>query len=114
MIHWIPSKGVISAIEDISPRKRAEKEKDALQNQLAQSQKMEAIGTLVGGLAHDFNNMLQIILGYTQSIMMEKDESHEDYPDLESIVRTVKDGGELVNKLLMFGRELRFVRSLWT
>jgi two-component system cell cycle sensor histidine kinase/response regulator CckA len=100
-----PSKGLISAIEDVSARKRAEKEKDALQAQLAQSQKMEAIGTLVGGLAHDFNNMLQIILGYTQLIMMEKDESHEDYPDLESIVRTVKDGAELVNKLLMFGRE---------
>lgn len=100
-----PSKGVISAIEDISPRKRAEKEKDALQNQLAQSQKMEAIGTFVGGLAHDFNNMLQIILGYTQLIMMEKGEDHEDYLDLLSIVRTVKDGAELVNKLLMFGRE---------
>ena len=82
-----PSKGVISAIEDISPRKKAEREKDALQAQLAQSQKMEAIGTLVGGLAHDFNNMLQIILGYTQLIMMEKDEAHEDYPDLESIVQ---------------------------
>ncbi len=66
---------------------------------------MEAIGTFVGGLAHDFNNMLQIILGYTQLIMMEKDEAHEDYPDLQSIVRTVKDGAELVNKLLMFGRE---------
>ncbi len=99
------SKGVISAIEDISSRKRAEKEKEDLQTQLAQSQKMEAIGTFVGGLAHDFNNMLQIILGYTQLIMMEKGEDHEDYLDLMSIERTVKDGAELVNKLLMFGRE---------
>jgi two-component system, cell cycle sensor histidine kinase and response regulator CckA len=100
-----PSKEVISAIEDISSRKKAEREKDGLQAQLAQSQKMEPIGTLVGGLAHDFNSMLQIILGYTQVIMMEKDEAHEDYPDLESIVRTVKDGAELVNKLILFGRE---------
>ena len=59
----------------------------------------------MGGLAHDFNNMLQIIIGYAQLLMMDKEEDHEDYPDLLSIVRTVRDGAELVSKLLMFGRE---------
>lgn len=100
-----PHKGVIAIIADITPRKVAEREKEALVAQLLQSQKMETVGTLVGGLAHDFNNMLQIILGYTQLLMMDKDEDHEDYPDLLSIVRTVRDGAELVSKLLMFGRE---------
>ncbi|MGO8880333.1 MAG: PAS domain S-box protein [Desulfomonilaceae bacterium] len=100
-----PHKGVIATIADITPSKKAEQEKEALMAQLVQSQKMEAIGTLVGGLAHDFNNMLQIILGYTQLLMMDKGEDHGDYPDLLSIVRTVKDGADMVNKLLMFGRE---------
>ncbi|MHB8205469.1 MAG: PAS domain-containing hybrid sensor histidine kinase/response regulator, partial [Desulfomonilaceae bacterium] len=100
-----PHKGVIATIADITPRKKAEQEKEALMAQLVQSQKMEAVGTLVGGLAHDFNNMLQIIMGYAQLLMMDKGEDHEDYPDLLSIVRTVKDGADMVNKLLMFGRE---------
>jgi two-component system cell cycle sensor histidine kinase/response regulator CckA len=100
-----PQQGVIAIIADITPRKVAEREKEALMAQLLQSQKMETVGTLVGGLAHDFNNMLQIILGYTQLLMMDKEEDHEDYPDLQSIVRTVRDGAELVSKLLMFGRE---------
>ena len=100
-----PHNGVIATIADITPRKKAEQEKEALMTQLVQSQKMEAIGTLVGGLAHDFNNMLQIIIGYAQLLMMDKEEDHEDYPDLLSIVRTVRDGAELVSKLLMFGRE---------
>ena len=100
-----PQQGVIAIIVDITTRKVAEREKEALTAQLLQSQKMETVGTLVGGLAHDFNNMLQIILGYTQLLMMDKEEDHEDYPDLQSIVRTVRDGAELVSKLLMFGRE---------
>ncbi len=100
-----PHKGVIATIADITPRKKAEQEKEALMAQLVKSQKMEAIGTLVGGLAHDLNNMLQIIIGYTQLLLMDKEEDHQDYPDLLSIVRTVKDGADMVNKLLMFGRE---------
>ncbi|MGO8821585.1 MAG: PAS domain S-box protein [Desulfomonilaceae bacterium] len=100
-----PHNGLIATIADITPLKKAEQEKEALMTQLVQSQKMEAIGTLVGGLAHDFNNMLQIIIGYAQLLMMDKEEDHEDYPDLLSIVRTVRDGAELVSKLLMFGRE---------
>ncbi|MCL5123030.1 MAG: PAS domain S-box protein [Deltaproteobacteria bacterium] len=100
-----PYKRVVSIIEDISWRKRIEQEKETLRAQILQSQKREAIGTLVGGLAHDFNNMLQIILGYTQLLMMDKTEGHEDYADLASIARTVHDGAELVNKLLMFGQE---------
>ncbi|MGC8658823.1 MAG: PAS domain-containing hybrid sensor histidine kinase/response regulator [Desulfomonilaceae bacterium] len=100
-----PYKGVVSIIEDISWRKRIEQEKEALRIHMLQAQKKEAIGTLVGGLAHDFNNMLQIILGYTQLLMMDKAEDHEDYADLASIARTVRDGAELVNKLLMFGQE---------
>lgn len=55
--------GFIGVTRDISERVRAQREKEKIQQQLAQAQKMEAIGTLAGGLAHDFNNILSGILG---------------------------------------------------
>ena len=74
--HWVRIRGVCvrdahgtplrmaGSIEDISERKRAERERHRLELQLRQAQKLEAIGTLAGGIAHDFNNILGAILGY--------------------------------------------------
>ena len=56
----------ITTIVDITDRKQAEEEKKKLEAQLFQAQKMESIGRLAGGVAHDFNNMLGIILGYAE------------------------------------------------
>ncbi|MHB8203946.1 MAG: PAS domain S-box protein, partial [Desulfomonilaceae bacterium] len=97
--------GIRGVISDITPLKRAEQEKMALQNQLFQSQKMETVGTLVGGIAHDFNNMLQIILGYSQLLLYDKKEGDPGYTDLQTIIRTVKEGAELVEKLRAFGQQ---------
>jgi len=54
---------ILLAIEDITERKQAEEEKERLQSLLQQSQKIEAIGTLTGGIAHDYNNLMSIIMG---------------------------------------------------
>jgi two-component system, cell cycle sensor histidine kinase and response regulator CckA len=55
--------------EDITERRRSEKEKEKLQEQLLQAQKMESVGRLTGGVAHDFNNMFSVILGHAELAM---------------------------------------------
>ncbi|MFH0958142.1 MAG: PAS domain S-box protein [Pseudomonadota bacterium] len=89
---------VIELSEDITESK-------LLQAQLFQSQKMEALGTLVGGIAHDFNNMLQIILGYSDLLLSDKRTSEPGYDELRTIIETAKGGADLVTKLLAFGQQ---------
>jgi two-component system cell cycle sensor histidine kinase/response regulator CckA len=97
--------GIRGVIVDISDLKQAEEEREKLKNLLSQSQKMEALGTLVGGIAHDFNNMLQIILGYSQLLLGDKKEGYPSYKDLQTIIQTAHGGADLVKKLLAFGQQ---------
>jgi two-component system, cell cycle sensor histidine kinase and response regulator CckA len=92
-------------LSDITDRIRAEKEKESLRTQLFQSQKMEALGTLVGGIAHDFNNMLQIMMGYCDLLLSDKQKGEPGYQELQTIAETGKGGAELVKKLLAFGQQ---------
>ena len=57
---------IVGALTDITARKRAEEERQRLESQFRQAQKMEAVGRLAGGIAHDFNNLLAVILGYAE------------------------------------------------
>ncbi len=77
----------------------------ALQEQLFQAQKMEAIGTLAGGFAHDFNNKLQIIGGYLDLILFNKDVAESIKPDLEVIKQTVDSSAELIKGMMVFSRK---------
>ncbi|MCX5873244.1 MAG: ATP-binding protein [Deltaproteobacteria bacterium] len=95
----------IAVITDITDQLKSEQEKEALQAQLLQSQKMESIGTLVGGIAHDFNNIFQIILSASQLMLSEKSKDDPDYHLLQYIVNNVRGGADVVNRLLMFGKE---------
>jgi nitrogen-specific signal transduction histidine kinase/CheY-like chemotaxis protein len=96
---------MIFAITDISDQLRSEQEKQALTTQLFQSQRMEALGTLVGGIAHDFNNMLQVILGYSDLLLSDKTKSESCRNELRTIIETAKGGADLVTKLLAFGQQ---------
>jgi PAS domain S-box-containing protein len=71
------SKVIQCNIRDISERKQAEKEKSKLQDQFLQSQKMESVARLAGGVAHDFNNMLRVILGHTEMAMEQVDPAQD-------------------------------------
>ncbi len=85
--------------------KQAEKEREKLQEQLNQAQKMESIGNLAGGIAHDFNNILSSIIGYTELALdeVEKDTSIED--DLQEVYHAGNRARDLVKQILTFARQ---------
>ena len=96
--------GVLFSGEDISERKRAEEEREKLQEQLNQAQKMEAIGTLAGGIAHNFNNILMGVQGRISLMMVDKEPSDPDYEHLIGIEEYIKNAVELTSDLLGFAR----------
>jgi PAS domain S-box-containing protein len=94
----------VVAIRDIAQRKRDEAENRTLQHQLLHSQKMEAIGRLSAGVAHDFNNCLLAIFGYSDLLL----ERHQDDPFLARNLTGIKEAGQraaaLTKQLLAFAR----------
>jgi PAS domain S-box-containing protein len=98
-------KMLLTAMRDISERVHAEKERHTLQAQLQQAQKMESVGRLAGGVAHDFNNMLSVILGRTEMALDRMDPSHPLHDDLEEIRKAAQYSADLTRKLLAFGRK---------
>ncbi|NTV45619.1 MAG: PAS domain S-box protein [Chlorobiales bacterium] len=96
---------VLAVIHDITERKRAEEEKEKLQIELAHAQKMESIGRLAGGVAHDFNNMLSVIIGYSELAMLNMNPSEPLYTNLNEILSTAKRSAEVTRKLLTFARK---------
>jgi PAS domain S-box-containing protein len=81
-------------------------EQDSFRQQLVQAQKMEAIGTLAGGVAHDFNNILTIIHGYAELLLMNQDRPSQDVADLETIMDAARRGADLVSRLMTFSRQV--------
>jgi PAS domain S-box-containing protein len=94
----------MATIEDISERKRAEEEKAILQDQLFQAQKMESIGRLAGGVAHDFNNMLSIIIGHAEMVLDEIAPGEPFHHDVMEMKRAAQRSADLTRQLLAFAR----------
>ncbi len=97
--------GVTFTALDISERKRAEAEREKLQAQLLQAQKIESIGRLAGGVAHDFNNMLTVILGHAEMAIKNFEQSDPVYANLEIIIEAAYRSADLVRQLLAFARK---------
>ncbi len=90
---------------DITDRKKAEMEQKTLQEQLAQSQKMESIGRLAGGIAHDFNNMLSVIIGNVEVAQFKAEESNFLQEELVEIKKAAFRSSDLIRQLLGFARK---------
>ena len=90
---------------DITQRKREAEEKEHLQADLAQALKMESVGRLAGGVAHDFNNMLMGVMGYAELCRDELPADHRAQHYLKELTNTAKRSADLTRQLLAFARK---------
>ncbi|NLD37824.1 MAG: response regulator [Desulfatiglans sp.] len=96
---------IMAVYEDITAQKKAENDKKRLQAQLTQAKKMESVGRLAGGVAHDYNNMLSIILGYTEMALEEVAPDSRLHSDLQQILAAAKRSTDITAQLLAFSRQ---------
>ncbi|TVR03345.1 MAG: PAS domain S-box protein [Desulfovibrionales bacterium] len=90
---------------DITERKRAEEEREKLQAQLTQAQKMESLGILTGGVAHDFNNLLHTMRGNIELLAKNESLDSQGRTRLQTATRSMDRAAQLIQQLLLFGRK---------
>jgi PAS domain S-box-containing protein len=96
--------GLVGISRNVTERVRAEAQLRRVEAELLQAQKMEAIGQLAGGVAHDFNNVLSVILGYGEMLLEELPAEHAMHGDLSVIVGAAQRAAALTRQLLAFSR----------
>ncbi|MEW6381967.1 MAG: PAS domain S-box protein, partial [bacterium] len=105
LIQYNGKPAVMTITRDITGRRQIEKEKEKIQSQLLQAQKMEAIGLLAGGVAHDFNNLLTMIQGHATLALLEVGEDNPVAVDLKEIRLASGRAANLTRQLLLFSRK---------
>jgi signal transduction histidine kinase len=99
----LPAGGMITRLADVTERNRAMAERAALEDRLRQVAKMEAIGQLASGVAHDFNNILGAITGFAGFIAEDTSEASPNKAFAERILAASKRGKEMVEQIMAFG-----------
>jgi|WetSurMetagenome_2_1015567.scaffolds.fasta_scaffold99408_1 two-component system, cell cycle sensor histidine kinase and response regulator CckA len=102
---------VFCVCRDISKRKHAEREKKKLEEQLHHSQKLEAIGTLAAGVAHDFNNILGIILGFAELTYDMVPQTVPVHDKIQQIILASHRAKDIIRQLLTFSRKMHIDRA---
>lgn len=101
----------IGTIRDVTEAREAEERQRELERQLLHSQKLEALGTLAGGIAHDLNNTLMPILALSQLLMQQMPEGTSEREDLEIVVQASRHGRDLVQRILGFSRDQKAAKT---
>ncbi len=101
LITWEAKPAVLCFLRDITPQKK-------LEAQLQYARKIEAVGTLAGGVAHDFNNLLMGIQGNVSLMQMGIDQVHPDYERLKNIEKQIQSGARLTSHLLGYARKGKY------
>ena len=103
-IHRLPSGELVIIYRDITEKKRAEEEQRVLERKLMHSQKLESVGRLAGGVAHNFRNILQAILGNAEYLQVVKSDDDVVKETVSNINNSVDKGVDLIHSLLHFSR----------
>jgi signal transduction histidine kinase/CheY-like chemotaxis protein len=101
----IIGENLLFSMVDITDRRQAEKDREKLQKQLLQSQKLEAVGILAGGVAHDFNNILGIIMGYSELTIEKLAAGDPCRENVAKIIEATRRSSDLIRQLLIFARK---------
>ncbi len=97
--------GIIESIQDITQKKKLEVQREQMQLQFLQAQKMESVGRLAGGVAHDFNNLLTVILGFSDIIMGDASRDSKLYENVKIIKDASNKAAILTRQLLALSRK---------
>ncbi len=104
LIQWQGRPATLNFLHDITDRKRGEEKREKLQIQLIEAQRMESLGRLAGGVAHDFNNMLGVILGSAELLLTQMDSDHPFHARVSEIQKAALRSADLTRQLLAFAR----------
>lgn len=96
--------GLHGVSRDVTKRKKAEDEKQKLEERLHRSEKMEALGKLAGGVAHDLNNVLGVLSGYSELLLLELPGEHKARKHVEKILQSTEKGAMIIQDLLTLAR----------
>lgn len=106
---WYKADGTVGGIviftEDLTERKRMEEERGKLQNQLYHIQRLESVGRLAGGVAHDYNNMLSVIIGYSEMALSQVEKEDPLSEDIKEILKAAQRSMVITRQLLTFSRQ---------
>ena len=100
---------LMDSVWKVTERKRSDEEREKLRDQLLHAQKMESVGRLAGGVAHDFNNMLGVIVGHTEIALRNMDTKHPLYAGLRETWKAAQRSADLTRQLLAFARKQTIV-----